>query len=242
MGENKWQTRRKVLKGMSGASLALMGTGVTSAQKSNQDEESEKRIVKEESNKPILKHIIEDHGMHNEVTLVTYGVDENGGVLKKSESTINLENINSLRKARNNESMIRKIPTHLRDNIGEEGRNEFGVTNHDSGHDTNYSIAKKSALGNIQWKLTLYSTWNWDEEDRVLATPYSFTYAHSEGDPYDWNGIQDSEITGLGTDEGHHRIEGKFTGYTLSDKPYVEIGFKVRALSEGVEYKTAGEL
>lgn len=252
MWDSKWQTRRKVLKSMGGASLALMGTGVTSAKKPNQDEESKGRIIKEESSKPILKQIIEDYGMHDEVTLETYRMGEDGNVSKEGESTINLERINSLRQARNDESIIQKIPNHLKYNIrGIENSRVYKDTGiksknfatiQSSGHNTNYSIAKKSALGNIQWKLTLYSTWSWDEEDRVIDSPYGFTFAHSEGNPYNWDGLQDSEITGLGTDEGHHRIEGKFTGYALSDKPYVEIGFKVRALTAEVEYKKAGKL
>ena len=252
MRDKKWQTRRKVLKGIGGASLALMGTGVTSAKKPNQDKEPKGRIIKEESNKPILKQIIEDYGMHDEITFETYRLSEDSDLSKVSKSTINLENINSLRQARNDESIIQKIPNHLRDDIrgieNSQAYKDTGAKSEDlatiqsSGHNTNYSIAKKSALGNIQWKLTLYSTWSWDEEDRVIDSPYGFTFAHSEGNPYDWDGLQDSEITGIGSDEGHQRIEGKFTGYALSDKPYVEIGFKVRALTAGVEYKKAGKL
>jgi len=248
MRETKTQTRRGVLRKMSGVSLAVMGTGVASAEESNQNENSGGRIIKQESKKPILEHLIEDYGMHEKVTLVTCRVDENGGVRKADESTIDLKAIDSVRQARNDESVVQKIPSHLRSDIkGIEksavqtstgSESDVGTLEHGE-HNTNYSVQKEGYDDNLKWKLTLYSTWNWDDEERVLDTPYGFTYGYTESDAYDWGGLRDSEATGLGTSEGHHRIEGKFSAITHTDKPYVEIGFKVRALSAQVEYKKA---
>lgn len=191
ISDDKRSTRRNVLKGTSSASLALLGTGVASAESPNQSsKETEAQFIQESSNKPILKHIVEEHGMHDEITLVTVRADSNGDISKADEATINLENIDSVLQARNNESIVQKVPKHLRSSTntldtGTTTENDVSLLSHSSGHDTNHTYYKESAFGNIQWKLTLYSTWNWDEEERVLASPYQFTYGYSTGSPYD---------------------------------------------------------
>jgi len=241
MRDKNSKTRRNVLKGIGGSGLALIGTGITSAEKPKKEsKEPEGRIIKEEVDKSIIEHIVQDYGTNNVVNLVTCELGKNGEVSIAEESIINLENISSLREAENDESLTDKISDHLGTNIENES-SKITPTAH-GGHNTNYSIEKISVLGNIQWKLTLYSTWNWDEEERVIDTPYGFTFGYTTGNPYTWKGLQNSEITGLGTSEGHHRIKGKFEGYVFSDTMYIEIGFIVRALTEGVDYKTAERL
>lgn len=239
MSDDKRSTRRNVLKGASSASVALLGTGVASADNPNQSsEDTEAQFVQESSNKPILEHILEHHGAFDKITLVTFKPDENRNISKSSESTIDLSNVDSLRQARNNKAIIEKIPSQLRNNINqtEQKTSETSTTTNDTNIEPNSSIISKEenhSFGrkNDDWiyQLTLFSNWSYDFDKRVLEDePYSFGIGYSTNSNWEWKGLKNSELTGVGTSTGNQRIEGKFKqNFYNSDYPYVENEFDI---------------